>query len=140
MAHQEARSVVTFAGGTHHESAEVLRAANREGPHVLGFGLASALTEPLKQRGVIVRYLRAEDFGCTMTVVRGQVKEDFHVGTVDGDDWAIIAVAKVPFRDLLVDVDAALRALPKITEIRWHFRAAHMRRDHSSTATSPLDP
>ncbi|MBA3819316.1 MAG: hypothetical protein H0X17_10520 [Deltaproteobacteria bacterium] len=137
------RTIATFAGGAPYAT-EAERAARREaGPYPLGEGILAALAAELRRRGLGTSAIDARDYAVDMRLTLEAQAAVLVLGAIGDHAWTLSVDAQGGGpgpRDLLPHVDAALRSLDGISELKWHRRrAVGATGPEAATADSPLD-
>ena len=141
------RSLATFRSGDALVTPDEREAEARDGRGALGAALSARLAERLRERGLSVDAPARDDYGWALSARLAGETAHVLLGAMDGGEapgipWALSVVdaaGKPGPRAALPHVDAALRQVPGVEEVRWHKRERHLVGDASTASDRPID-
>ena len=138
------RTFVTFAGGR-----ELDGTSGDENPATWGRGLFKTILDQLNAPDLAAGPVDDEDYGASAPVDLDGERHHIHLGYVgdDPEEWLLSVETErrgsprdsPALRRALVALDAAVRAVPALREVRWHRRESWSTSEVAAWRPSPIE-
>lgn len=108
----------TFDGGEAYATADERMRIETDGPSAGGEGVLMAIVDALRARGVATNPVEPEDYGYMTVITVAGEDVILRVGSWGGEyEWLLFVEA--PSGTVPPEVDAALRSLDNVRNVRW---------------------